>query len=180
MCDLVPWPGIEPRLPALGAWRLSHWAIREVPASFYVCFNMFLMYNVLLVIYLCILMWLINIYTQLATSALKSLNRIPGCRSGVRAILASWWVDGEKAGVSSWFGEAKLAFPLLSSRGQKREAKNNLGLKNKRTQKLPKQGWFQETLQNVFSPHPSLSLLNMGVRQTSYSSWRLGKNPTEC
>ena len=27
MWDLVPWPGIEPRLPALGAWRLSHWAI---------------------------------------------------------------------------------------------------------------------------------------------------------
>ena len=27
--DLVPWPGIKPRLPALGAWRLSHWITRE-------------------------------------------------------------------------------------------------------------------------------------------------------
>ena len=31
--DLVPWPGIEPRPPALGAWSLSHWTIREVPVS---------------------------------------------------------------------------------------------------------------------------------------------------
>ena len=30
---LVPWPGIEPRLPALGARHLSHWTTREVPAS---------------------------------------------------------------------------------------------------------------------------------------------------
>ena len=30
--DLVPWPGIEPWLLALGAQSLSHWATREVPA----------------------------------------------------------------------------------------------------------------------------------------------------
>ena len=29
--DLVPWPGTEPRHPALGAWSLTHWATREVP-----------------------------------------------------------------------------------------------------------------------------------------------------
>ena len=29
--DLVPWPGIEPRPPALGAWSLNHWITREVP-----------------------------------------------------------------------------------------------------------------------------------------------------
>ena len=28
--NLVPWPGIEPRSPALGAWSLSHWTTREV------------------------------------------------------------------------------------------------------------------------------------------------------
>ena len=27
----TPWPRIEPRPPALGAWILSHWATREVP-----------------------------------------------------------------------------------------------------------------------------------------------------
>ena len=27
MWDLVPWPGIKPRSPALGAWSLSHWTI---------------------------------------------------------------------------------------------------------------------------------------------------------
>ena len=31
MWDLVPWPGIEPWPPALGAWNLSHWTTREVP-----------------------------------------------------------------------------------------------------------------------------------------------------
>ena len=30
MWDLVPWPGIEPGLPALGASSLSHWTNREV------------------------------------------------------------------------------------------------------------------------------------------------------
>ena len=33
MWDLVPWPGREPRPPALEAWSLNHWAAREV-ASF--------------------------------------------------------------------------------------------------------------------------------------------------
>ena len=34
MRDLIPWPGIEPRSPVLGMWRLSHWTTREVPALF--------------------------------------------------------------------------------------------------------------------------------------------------
>ena len=38
--DLVPWPGIKPRPPALGAWHLSHWTTREVPLSA----NFFLMF----------------------------------------------------------------------------------------------------------------------------------------
>ena len=29
MWDLVPWSGIEPGLPALGVWSLSHWVTRE-------------------------------------------------------------------------------------------------------------------------------------------------------
>ena len=32
MWDLVPWLGIEPGPPALGAWSLNHWTTREVPA----------------------------------------------------------------------------------------------------------------------------------------------------
>ena len=31
MWSLVPWPGIEPGLPALGAQSLSHWTTKEVP-----------------------------------------------------------------------------------------------------------------------------------------------------
>ena len=31
MWDLVPWPGIKPRSPALGAWSLCHCTTREVP-----------------------------------------------------------------------------------------------------------------------------------------------------
>ena len=34
MWDLVPWLGIEPESPALGAWDLSHWTTREVPEPF--------------------------------------------------------------------------------------------------------------------------------------------------
>ena len=34
MWDVVPWPGIEPGPPALGAWSLSHWTTRELPACF--------------------------------------------------------------------------------------------------------------------------------------------------
>ena len=33
MWDLVPWPGIEPGLPALGVQSLSHWTTREVPMA---------------------------------------------------------------------------------------------------------------------------------------------------
>ena len=32
--DLVPWPGIKPRAPAVGARSLSHWTTREAPRSF--------------------------------------------------------------------------------------------------------------------------------------------------
>ena len=31
MWNLVPWPGIELRPPALRAWSLSHWTTRKVP-----------------------------------------------------------------------------------------------------------------------------------------------------
>ena len=33
MQDLVPWPGIEPRPSALGAWSLTHWTTRVVPSG---------------------------------------------------------------------------------------------------------------------------------------------------
>ena len=33
MRDIVPWPGIKPRPPALGAWSLNHWPTREVPPT---------------------------------------------------------------------------------------------------------------------------------------------------
>ena len=29
--DPVPWPGMEPRPPALGVWSLNHWTTRAVP-----------------------------------------------------------------------------------------------------------------------------------------------------
>ena len=36
MRDLVPWPGIEPGPPALGAQSLTHWTTREVPIHTFV------------------------------------------------------------------------------------------------------------------------------------------------
>ena len=39
--DLLPWPGMEPRPPALGAQSLIHWTSREVPwLSFYICLHL--------------------------------------------------------------------------------------------------------------------------------------------
>ena len=35
--DLGPWSGIEPGLPALGAWSLSHWTTRVVPKFSVLC-----------------------------------------------------------------------------------------------------------------------------------------------
>ena len=35
MWDLVPWPGIEPRPPALETQSLSHWTTREVSMSWF-------------------------------------------------------------------------------------------------------------------------------------------------
>ena len=32
--DLVPWPGIEPSPPTLGAQSLSHWTTRDVPRNY--------------------------------------------------------------------------------------------------------------------------------------------------
>ena len=34
LSNLVLWPGIRPRAPALGAQSLSHWTTREVPSVF--------------------------------------------------------------------------------------------------------------------------------------------------
>ena len=35
MWALVPWLGIEPRPPALGAQSLSHWTTREIPSLWF-------------------------------------------------------------------------------------------------------------------------------------------------
>ena len=55
--NLVPWLGIEPRLPALGVWSLSHWTTREVSTfhffrsfsigqnSFIILFSRFIFFN---------------------------------------------------------------------------------------------------------------------------------------
>ena len=37
MWALVPWPGMEPRPPALGAQSLSHWTTREALLKFILC-----------------------------------------------------------------------------------------------------------------------------------------------
>ena len=39
MWDIVPWPGIKPESPALGAQSLSPWTTREVPGSLFLITN---------------------------------------------------------------------------------------------------------------------------------------------
>ena len=41
VCDLVPWPGIEPRPPALGVQSLSHWTIRQVPGDLFLWWTLY-------------------------------------------------------------------------------------------------------------------------------------------
>ena len=40
MQGLVPWPGIEPRVPALRDWSLSHWTTRKSLSSYGFCLFM--------------------------------------------------------------------------------------------------------------------------------------------
>ena len=61
MWDLVPWPGIELRFPALGAWSLDHWTTREVPTvSLFI--DLLLLPSILVVFYYSqdvdLLMWM--------------------------------------------------------------------------------------------------------------------------
>ena len=35
--DLAPWPGMEPKPTALGAWSLSHCTTRDVPPDIFIC-----------------------------------------------------------------------------------------------------------------------------------------------
>ena len=44
--DLVPWPGIEPKPPVLGARSLSHWTIREVSKTSFLKYIFSWDYNV--------------------------------------------------------------------------------------------------------------------------------------
>lgn len=46
MWDLVPWSGIEPELPALGAWCFSHQTTREVPKVFWLISGSIIFKNV--------------------------------------------------------------------------------------------------------------------------------------
>ena len=62
-CDIwdpVPWPGIEPRTPALGTRSLSHWTNREVPMSmvlfglFALCFRFQYKWDHMVFVFLCL------------------------------------------------------------------------------------------------------------------------------
>lgn len=33
MWDPVPWPGFEPKIPTMGAWKPSHWTTRKIPVK---------------------------------------------------------------------------------------------------------------------------------------------------
>ena len=52
MWDLVPWPLIRPRPPALGAGSLSHWTTRDIPAFVFLVIQCFFKKILFLLIYL--------------------------------------------------------------------------------------------------------------------------------
>lgn len=47
---LVPWPGMEPMTPTLGAWKLNHWTIREVLIIHYFQFITCVIFIILLLL----------------------------------------------------------------------------------------------------------------------------------
>ena len=61
MWELVTWPGIKPRPPALWVWSLSHWTSREVPLEmflfyfyFYFFFWVYFFFNLFITFILCL------------------------------------------------------------------------------------------------------------------------------
>ena len=84
MGNLVPWPGVEPGPPALGAWSLSHWTTREVPRWYMLLF---------------LIKWLL--YMSRYICGLVScpffhhwsvcLCLIPHCLSYCSIIISLWW-----------------------------------------------------------------------------------------
>ena len=52
MWDLFPWPVIEPRPPALGAWSLNHCTTREVPNDHF-CFFFLIYFYLFIYFWLC-------------------------------------------------------------------------------------------------------------------------------
>ena len=63
MWDLVSWPGIEPRPPALGVWSLSCWTTREVP-------------QFPLLTFLPYFSWLVLTLTSLAPASYKNVTQL--------------------------------------------------------------------------------------------------------
>ena len=61
--DLVPWPGSEPRPPALEAQSLSHWTTREVPLGDFLKIFIYLFYFTTLYWFCHTLTWLRHGYT---------------------------------------------------------------------------------------------------------------------
>ena len=55
MWDLVPWPGIKPGSPALGACSLGHWTTRKVPFANFLIWLFCCSYWAVWVLYICTL-----------------------------------------------------------------------------------------------------------------------------
>ena len=124
--DLVPWPGIEPRSPALGVWSLSQWSTREVPVFILksVWSNMSITTPVFLFIAICMtylfpslhshsvkhLFWVRGRESALSTYILLAetkLHSLPKCKRG-------WWVQLFRQ-VRNKIGENNLSQQISSS-----------------------------------------------------------------
>ena len=74
MWDLVPWPGVKPGPPALGAQSLTHWTTREVPKMHPLFFFKFLF----IYLWLCWVLVSVRGISPVAASGGHSSSRCAG------------------------------------------------------------------------------------------------------
>ena len=95
--DLVPWPGIEPRSPALGAQSVSQWTTREVP--------LFRTANIHLDLLKC--------FVSLLQLPIYSLNKTICSFESWNLLIAAWSMSAIPTSVPSWGHIFVLFFACL-------------------------------------------------------------------
>ena len=77
---LVPWPGIEPMPPALGAWSLNHWTAREVPCRLFFFFESLVFIFIFIYLFIFINLFIIYFWLCWVIVAARGLSLVVASR----------------------------------------------------------------------------------------------------